>query len=325
VFDNEVLKNIKGIGFRYRGEVVLTDAEKTVPHEKMDNDLPGYAWELLPYKDQPLDMYRAHFWHAEYDHSKRSPFAAIYTSLGCTFKCDLCMINILNRDDADEIGVASNYAKMRFWSPEFVINEIETLIEMGVRTLRISDEMFLLNPKYFVPLCEMLRDRGYGKILNKWAYSRIDTVRNRDHLRLLKSAGINWLAVGIESGNKRVRTEIAKGKFEDVDIKTVVKMIEEEGIEVIANYLFGLPADSHDSMNTTLELGLELCTMAWNGYPVIALPGSALYKIAKQSGQIMQRSHLNVHPREVYIAAKGLLLLWSYSACQKCARYISNG
>ena len=94
----------------------------------MDIDLPGYAWDLLPYKNKPLDLYRAHFWHAEYNHDKRTPFAAIYTSLGCMFKCDFCMINILNRDDNDEIGEAANYSKMRFWSPEFIIKEFDKLI-----------------------------------------------------------------------------------------------------------------------------------------------------------------------------------------------------
>ena len=34
--------------------------------------MPGYAWDLLPYKNKPLDLYRAHFWHAGFDHSKRT-------------------------------------------------------------------------------------------------------------------------------------------------------------------------------------------------------------------------------------------------------------
>ena len=34
--------------------------------EKMDEDLPGYAWDLLPYKNKPLDLYRSPLWHAEY-------------------------------------------------------------------------------------------------------------------------------------------------------------------------------------------------------------------------------------------------------------------
>ena len=60
--------------------------------------------------------------------------------------------------------------------------------------------------------------------------------------------------------------------------------MHESDIEIIANYLFGLPGDSHESMRKTLELGLDLCTAAWNGYATMALPGSALYKKAVDEG-----------------------------------------
>ena len=69
----------------------------------MDIDLPGYAWDLLPYNKNPLDMYRSPMWHAEYDFKKRSPYASLQTSLGCVFKCDFCMINLINRNDTEEI------------------------------------------------------------------------------------------------------------------------------------------------------------------------------------------------------------------------------
>ena len=98
----------------------------------MDLDLPGYAWDLLPYKEKPLDLYRSPMWHGEYDHKKRTPYAALYTSLGCVFQCSFCMINILNRDDLEETGVASNYNKMRFWSPDFIIKEFDKLNELGL-------------------------------------------------------------------------------------------------------------------------------------------------------------------------------------------------
>ncbi len=274
------LLGVKGIGFMLNGKPFLTTPEKIVPQERMDQDLPGYAWDLLPYKEKPLDLYRAHFWHAEYDHNKRSPFAAIYTSLGCTFKCEFCMINILNRDDNDPIGNAQNYSKMRFWSPSFIIKEFDKLVKMGVSKIRISDEMFLLNKKYYKELCNLLIDRGYGNKLSMWAYSRIDTIRDATQLKLLKDSGIKWLGIGIESGDKNVRMEVTKGKFENVNIRDVIKLAHDNGIEVIANYLFGLPGDNMKTMQKTLDLSLELCTVAWNGYAVMALPGSSLYKEA---------------------------------------------
>jgi len=223
-------------------------------------------------------------WHAEYDQDKRSPYAAIQTSLGCQFKCDFCMINILNRNDQEEIGVAGNYSLMRYWSPEFIIKEFDKLVELGVETIKITDEMFLLNRKYYVPLCEMLRDRGYGERLRMWAYSRIDTIRRPEVLKLVKDAGIRWLALGIESSDRSIRLEISKGRFEDVDIRKVIEQVHDAGIEVMANYIFGLPGATTESMRATLDLSKELCTFGWNAYAAMALPGSQLYKNAVDKG-----------------------------------------
>ena len=78
--------------------------------------------------------------------------------------------------------------------------------------------------------------------------------------------------------------EASKGKFEDLDIKDVVKKVHDADIEIIANYLFGLQGDTFESMQKTLDLGLELCTIAWNAYAVMALPGSGLYKEAIEKG-----------------------------------------
>lgn len=272
------LDNIKGIAWRKNGEIVFNNPEIVVPTERMDVDLPGYAWDLLPYKNRPLDLYRSPLWHANYIEEKRSPYASLQTSLGCQFGCSFCMINIINRNDIDEIGVSSNYSNMRFWSPEFIIKEFDKLVEMGVETVRIVDEMFLLNKKYYVPLCNLLKERNYKNKLNMWVYSRIDTIANPEILKLVKDAGINWLCLGIESSEKRVRLEVSKGKFEDVDIRKVVKQVEDAGIEVLANYMFGLPGEDFETMQSTLDLALELNTSGWNGYPAIALPGSQLYK-----------------------------------------------
>tara|TARA_B100000902_G_scaffold4013_1_gene5141 strand:+ start:4304 stop:5848 length:1545 start_codon:yes stop_codon:yes gene_type:complete len=283
-FSSNNLAKIKGIAFRNQNKIIINAPEKIVPNEKMDIDLPGYAWDLLPFKNKPLDLYRAPMWHAEYDFEKRTPYASLQTSLGCQFGCNFCMINILNRNDNDEIGVASNYSKMRFWSTNFVTKEFDKLIKMGVRTIRIVDEMFLLNPKYYIPLCEQLAERNKDDSLRIWSYSRIDTVKRPEILKLVRRAGIKWLALGIESGERSVRLEVDKGKFEDVDVRKVIQKVHEADINVMANYIFGLPGDTKETVKKTFDLSLELCTAGWNTYGAMALPGSYLYKKALEEG-----------------------------------------
>ena len=140
--------------------------------------------------------------------------------------------------------------------------------------------MFLLNPKYYVPICNLLEERNMDDSLRLWAYSRIDTVKNPEILRLVRKSGIKWLCLGIESGDKKIRLEVAKGKFEDVDVKKIVKAVHEAGIDIMANYIYGLPGDTKETIEKTFELNKELCTRAWNTYAAMALPGSELYKNA---------------------------------------------
>ena len=236
---------------------------------------------MLPYKKTPLDLYRAHFWHAEFNHDYRTPFASVYTSLGCKFKCDFCMINIVNRTDNSDGVVSANSPNMRFWSPQFMVNEFEKLAKMGVKTIRISDEMFFLNTNYYEPLLDGIIERQLD--LRMWTYSRVDTVRPQ-YLEKFRKAGINWLALGVEAGNQTVRREVSKGSFQDVNIREVIKTVRSSGMYVISNYIFGFPEDTYETMQQTLDLALELNTEMANMYPCQALPGSPLYYTAKQNG-----------------------------------------
>lgn len=289
----EDLQHIKGIGYKKRDASnaripTLNPPQAIVPQDRMDHDLPGYAWDLLPYREKPLDLYRAHFWHAEFDHDKRTPFAAIYTSLGCNFGCNFCMINIVNRaDNGDDVNAADSRG-MRFWSPEWVSREMRKLADMGVRTLRISDEMFFLNRRYYAPILQEAIDQDFG--FNMWTYSRVDTVR-KDALDLFKRAGVNWLALGVEAGNQLVRQEVSKGSFQEVNIRDVCKTINDSDIKIISNYIFGFPEDTMETMQETLDLALELNTEMANMYPCQALPGSPMYNIAKKNGWALPDSY----------------------------------
>jgi len=275
------LCNIKCIGWKSHCDLILNDPEQIVPHDRMDLDLPGYAWDLLPFDKRPLDLYRSHLWHGNFNESMRTPYAAIYTRLGCIYGCEFCMINILNRTDNNDTISSSDSRIMRFWSVEWVLNQLQILNDLGVSTVRISDEMFLLNHRYYVPICEGIIERGLN--LHMWAYSRVDTVRE-SLLELVSRAGIKWLALGIEAGSQTVRKEISKGSFKDVNVRDIVSLIRSYDINVIANYIVGFPDDNYDSMTSTLNLALELNTEMINIYPCQALPGSPLYIRALTEG-----------------------------------------
>ena len=231
----------------------------------LDNEMPGIAWDLLP-----MEKYRAHNWHC-FDHiEERSPYASIHTSLGCPFKCSFCCINA-------PFGKSS----YRMWSPDKVAQEIDFLVNnFGVKNLKFVDEMFVLNHDHVLGICDRLIDRSYD--LNIWAYARVDTIKPK-FLSKLKRAGINWLCLGIESASDYVRDGASKN-YSNNDLRNIVKNIQDSGIYVIGNFIFGLPDDSLDRMGETLELALELNCEFANFYSAMAYPGSALYKGAIAEG-----------------------------------------
>jgi len=269
----EKLDLVAGLGYRNNGHICLNVPSPIVAKEDLPQELAGIAWDKLP-----MEHYRTSLWHSLSNHAKRKPFAALYTSLGCPMKCSFCMINIINRQENE---YADGSAIFRYWDPEFIIGEFDRLAQMGITNIKIADELFVLNTNHFMKLCELIIHRGYK--FNIWAYSRIDTVKEK-YLQTLKKAGVHWLALGIESGNTKVRKDVIKGRYEDVDIRDIVKKIKDHNIHVIANYIFGLPEDDMTSMQTTLDLAMELNTEEANFYSAMAYPGSPLYGIAKKRG-----------------------------------------
>src|SRR5207248_4600990 len=111
---------------------------------------------------------------------------------------------------------------------------------------------------------------------------RVDTVKE-GLLDKLKRAGFNWLAFGIEAASEKVRDDVQKG-FDQDDIFTTLKQVRNAGINVIGNYIFGLPEDTHETMQETLDMSLSLNCEFSNYYCTMAYPGSPLYSTAMSNG-----------------------------------------
>lgn len=225
-------------------------------------ELHGDVWDLLP-----MEKYRAHNWHCD---GNRQPYASIYTSLGCPFKCSFCCIN-----------APFGGPGYRTRSPEKVVEEVRHLFwNYGIRNFKIIDEMFVLKPSHYIPICEGLAKLPFADQLNFWAYARIDTVKP-ENLKLLRAAGIRWLALGIESGSAYVR-DGAEKSIDQQDIYDIVKAIQDADIKVIGNFIFGLPDDTNESMRNTLNLAMDLNCDFVNFYSAMAYPGSKLFTQADQ-------------------------------------------
>tara|TARA_R110002074_G_scaffold237176_3_gene409033 strand:+ start:9577 stop:11085 length:1509 start_codon:yes stop_codon:yes gene_type:complete len=266
--DTSELSKVPGLWYREEDKIVCTKPAPIVPQEELSRVLPGMAWDLLP-----MDKYRTANWHAMTNGDDRTPFASLYTSLGCPFKCSFCCINApFGNNNLENWDYGRN--KFRFWEPEYIIKEFEQIHNMGIRNVKIADEMFVLYKNHFMKLCDLIHERGYD--FNIWAYARIDTVKEQ-YLDTLKKAGVNWLALGIESGNTVVRKDVVKGKFTEVNIRDLVEKIQDHGINVIGNYIFGLPEDNIETMQDTLDMSLELNCEFANFYSAMAYPGSKLY------------------------------------------------
>jgi len=259
------------VRFTHRGDLL----------DDLDTEAPGIAWDLLP-----MTRYRAHNWHAFPDILARSPYASIHTSLGCPYKCTFCCINA-------PFGKSS----YRLWQPDSVAREVETLVsKYGVRHIKFCDEMFVLNKEHVLGICDRFIERKFD--VNIWAYARVDTVRD-EFLDKLKRAGFNWLCLGIESASQHVRDGALK-KYGSQDITDTVRRIQNAGINVIGNYIFGLRDDTIASMRETLDMAVELNCEFANFYSAMAYPGSKLYEqaVAKFYALPKQWHHYSQHGYE---------------------------
>jgi anaerobic magnesium-protoporphyrin IX monomethyl ester cyclase len=267
------LAKVPGLYYREDGRICHTAETPLVG--ALDNEMRGVAWDLLP-----MDRYRAHNWHC-LDGLKRQPYAALYTTLGCPYHCTFCCIQAPFKSGEQAGGGKESVNSYRFWSPDTVIEQIDLLVNRyGVRNIKIADEMFVLNKRHVLGICDRILSRGYD--LNIWAYTRVDTIKD-GMVDKLKKAGFNWLAFGIEAGADRVRDNVDKS-FDQKEVYEVIGRVREARINVIANYIFGLPEDDLETMQATLDLAVDLNCEFANFYSAMAYPGSPLYNLAVRQG-----------------------------------------
>jgi len=239
--------------------------------EDLTGELSDVAWDLLPLVGGD---YRAFNWMTLQSLETRSHYASIFTSLGCPYKCSFCAIH-----------ATFGERRIRYWSPDWALKQFDILArQYGVKHINLIDELFVFDARHYLPIAEGLLERDYK--LNFCAFARVDRVDAMDpaELKLLKKAGFNWFKLGIESGSTAVLAKAHKGKYDKECIRRVVGKIHEAGIDLCANFIFGLPGDTRETMQETLDLAVELNCAFPSFFCAMAPPGSDLYSEALGSG-----------------------------------------
>jgi radical SAM superfamily enzyme YgiQ (UPF0313 family) len=271
--ETPALSGVRGLVYRSEGHIVSNTAAPLV--KDVEHEMPGIAWDLLP-----MSRYRAHNWHC-FGGVEREPYAAIYTTLGCPYHCSFCCIQAPFKSGERALGLRDSVNSYRFWPASLVIEQIDLLVQRyGVRNIKFADEMFVLHPRHVIGICDAIIERGYD--LNIWAYARVDTVKD-EMLDKLKRAGFNWLAFGIEAANEGVLSDVDK-RYRVDEVYGTIEKVKSAGISIIGNYIFGLPEDTIETMQQTLDLAVDLNCEFANFYCAMAYPGSPLYHQAVQHG-----------------------------------------
>ncbi|MFN2242795.1 MAG: B12-binding domain-containing radical SAM protein [Anaerolineae bacterium] len=204
------------------------------------------------------------------------PHARAYTLLtsrGCPYQCIYC-----------SKPITGNTWRAR--SPEDVIAEWRYLVEeMGATEIGITDDVWNLKLDRAKELCRLLIAEG----LNTVPWVPIHGMR-ADHadaelFQLMKQAGCKRVGFGVESGNQAVLDAIKKRQTLD-DVRRAFKWAREAGLQTMGFFIFGLPAETEESMEDTIRFALELDPDMANFMLAAPYPGTELWEIARRDGRL---------------------------------------
>ena len=149
----------------------------------------------------------------------------IETSRGCWYgqksHCIFCGLN----------GESLNFRRK---SPERVLNELEEILQYGIRNIYAVDLIFPLD--YFKSVLPVLAERRWPIAIFFEAKANL----TREQLLALRNAGVNQLQPGIESLNSQLLNILRKGFSAYQNIR-LLKWAAELGIATEWNLLVGIP------------------------------------------------------------------------------------
>ncbi len=274
-------KKTRGIAFRKGKKIVVSKPRPFI--DDLDS-LPFPARDLFP----PLASYRP-----TPASCKKTPLGSLISSRGCPFKCIYC-----------DRAIFGNRFRAR--SPENVLEEIIELKEKyGAREIKFWDDTINFDRKRLVEICKLLVKQ---KLDLPWScLARINFI-DRETLYWMKKAGCWQVLFGIESGNNAILQRIKKSLSVSM-IEAGVKATKKAGMEVRGSFMLGLPSDTRQTMQQTIDLACRLPLDNASFYITTLYPNTELWHYAKKSGEAVMQDwdkFSPVDPEKITFVPKGL-------------------
>ncbi|MBL7070854.1 MAG: cobalamin-dependent protein [Candidatus Omnitrophica bacterium] len=229
-------EDIKGVSFKKEGTAVHNPMRPFIA--ELD-DLPYPAWDLFP-----LDKYST---DPRSELKRGAVPMELLVTRGCPFQCTFCS----SREDR---SLGSRY---RMRDPKTVVNEMVYMYERyGKDTFAFMDLAFPLVKEHAYGLCDEIINRGYGERFIWHTECRV-TPLDQELLFHMRKAGCVRLYLGIESGNDETLKALKKNCTTE-DARNAVKMAHGAGMEVDGMFMIGLPGETEEMIEKTVDFAIEL-------------------------------------------------------------------
>jgi len=255
------VSGIKSLGYRKDGEPVVNEKA-----ELADVDSMPY-----PLRDQlPMEKYIDPF-------CKHAPNAQMWSSRGCPYQCIYCV----------EPYVFYGARSYRARKAEAVVDEMQYLVEnYGAKEIYFDDSSFSVDQERVLRICSEIKKRGLKVYWSCMADAKLE----EETLRAMKDAGCIAIKFGVETSDPKILENIQKHVNLD-DVKKVVKLLKEIGIESHATYMFGLPGETRESMDKTMKFAFDLGTDTAQFSAAIPYPGTKFHDMAEERGWLKAKDY----------------------------------
>ncbi len=242
---------VQGLSYRAGEEIVVNPARPLI--QDLDS-LPFPARHIVR-----SNGYRAAIYSGD-------NCTAMVSSRGCPFHCTFC------------VWPNTLYGhRFRARSAVNVVDEMEEVEKYGIDEIYFDDDTFTVDRKRVMEICRLIKERDLH--LSWIAQARVDTV-DREVLLAMKEAGCHYILFGIESGSPEMLATMKKRI-------TLDKAREEVGIKTQAFFLFGIPGETQETIQQSIDFAKELGASTVQFAVAIPQPGSPLYEQCVQNNWLI--------------------------------------